>query len=505
MEDRVGGRRSAPASAPSSGRGRRGRRRRGRRPRAARRSRRRRSARHRLAMPPLVEQLERAGARPSARPAPRPSATGWSGSPSTRVADPLAAVGQADEAVGRTSRRRRGAAQTPTGRVAARARAPATRRARRSARAAPSRSVSRRRGLGGVGSSPARASSASAPWPGAGVISSRPKRKAISSSRPSRRRPAAARTIPSSSPSRELAQPGVDVAAQLDDLEVGAQRRAAASGGAGSRSRPGRPRGPRRASRPSPTQASAGSSRAGTPTSASPSGSSPGRSLARVDAEVDLAVEQRPLDLADEARLVAGRSAALVAGGPDRDQLGAAERARRPASAWASARALPRVPIRKRSPSALSLAARVGARAQLRSPRRRCPRARSPASRPNSSRSARDLQVGVVLLGGALQPQRRLVQDPARDRARHRLDPLAVGLAEALPAALVLGQDAARRSRRRGSRSAATVGTTSSEPSQRSKRASSASRMRSARARLGLAAGGVALGDRLHVVDVVDG
>ena len=63
---------------------------------------------------------------------------------------------------------------------------------------------------------------------------------------------------------------------------------------------------------------------------------------------------------------------------------------------------------------------------------------------------------------------------PARDRAGHRLDPLAVGVASrSLPAALVLGQDAATISSAR-SRSAATVGSTSSEPSQRSKRASSA-------------------------------
>ena len=54
------------------------------------------------------------------------------------------------------------------------------------------------------------------------------------------------------------------------------------------------------------------------------------------------------------------------------------------------------------------------------------------------------------------------------------------------------------------SRSAATVGITSWEPSQRSKRESSESRMPLARRRLGLAAGGVALDDRLDVVDVVE-
>jgi hypothetical protein len=47
-----------------------------------------------------------------------------------------------------------------------------------------------------------------------------------------------------------------------------------------------------------------------------------------VDGEIDLAVEQRPLDLANEARLVVvprrGRSA-LVAGGADDDELGAVD------------------------------------------------------------------------------------------------------------------------------------------------------------------------------------
>jgi hypothetical protein len=48
-----------------------------------------------------------------------------------------------------------------------------------------------------------------------------------------------------------------------------------------------------------------------------------------VDGEIDLAVEQRPLDLADEARLVVRirvRGTALVAGRADDDELGVADR-----------------------------------------------------------------------------------------------------------------------------------------------------------------------------------
>ena len=75
----------------------------------------------------------------------------------------------------------------------------------------------------------------------------------------------------------------------------------------------------------SPTKASAGSSRAGTPAISSPSGRPVGQVLRGVDAEVDLAVEQRALDLAHEARLVAA-ALAPVARGLDRDDLGVAER-----------------------------------------------------------------------------------------------------------------------------------------------------------------------------------
>ena len=112
--------------------------------------------------------------------------------------------------------------------------------------------------------------------------------------------------------------------------------------------------------------------------------------------------------------------------------------------------------------------------------------------------------VGVVGAGGAAHPQRRLVQDPRGDRLRHHLDPLAVGLAEALPAVLVLGQDPAhdlvaalaqRGDRRhhleRGEPPLEAVELGLDDPLRPP--------------RLGLAAAGVAFDDLLDVVDVVDG
>ena len=103
---------------------------------------------------------------------------------------------------------------------------------------------------------------------------------------------------------REPPQAGVDVAAQLDQLEVGPQRQQL---GAAAQAR-----GPdagalgdllERAA--APTKASRGSSRAGTPAISSPSGSSVGRSLAECTARSTSPVQQRLLDLAHEARLVA--------------------------------------------------------------------------------------------------------------------------------------------------------------------------------------------------------
>ena len=74
-----------------------------------------------------------------------------------------------------------------------------------------------------VSSSPSRICSRSEPWPAAGVIDSLGSAKTTSSSRPSLRRPGGGEHDRVELALRELAQPGVDVAVQLADLEVGAR------------------------------------------------------------------------------------------------------------------------------------------------------------------------------------------------------------------------------------------------------------------------------------------
>ena len=96
------------------------------------------------------------------------------------------------------------------------------------------------------------------------------------------------------------------------------------------------------------------------------------------------------------------------------------------------------------------------------------------------------------------------MQEPRGDRLRHRLQPLAVGLAEALPAALVLGQHAAHdlvaALAQRGDRRHHLE---RGEPALEAVELGVEDPLRPPR--LGLAAAGVAFDDLLHVVDVVDG
>ena len=81
-----------------------------------------------------------------------------------------------------------------------------------------------------------RVSRASAPWPGAGQSSSGEKRWWTDSVRLRRSRPAAARTRASHFPSAELFEASVDVAADFDEGDVGAEGEdlgaAAGAGGA---------------------------------------------------------------------------------------------------------------------------------------------------------------------------------------------------------------------------------------------------------------------------------
>ena len=363
--------------------------------------------------PPRRARISRAPAASIRSASASPSAAGCSGSPATRSRTHSRAVGQAGVAADhelvarRRARRRRPACRSSP-------RAPAT-----AARSAVSSTSAPRR------------SSAPPPRRAVGVVRARLERQAALAGRRGHLRrgrtrnaissvaaeppsPAAASTIPSSRRRRACAR---RVSTLPRSSTISRSGRSASSCERRRRlAVPTRaPSGPRRASPRRRSNASAGSSRPGTPTSASPSGSSPGRSLARVDGEVDLAVEQRALDPADEARLVAD-----VAVGGARPRPSRRRRARRRRrSAWASARALPRVPSRS-SLTGRGRAARA-ALAEVARPRRRGASSGSVAGvETEQLAQRRDLLVGVGLLGGALQPQRRLVQEPAGDRARHR-------------------------------------------------------------------------------------
>ena len=150
-------------------------------------------------------------------------------------------------------------------------------------------------------------------------------------------------------------EPGVDVAADVDDLEVGAAARAAGRRGAASRCRPGRPPAGSSRVRPSRAQsASRASARLGVAPMTRPGYGAGRQVLQRVHDDVALVGEQRLRagrwrtrrcrrgSTSDSRRGVAVRG--------DRDDLDPA--CRRPpmrlatAVVWAMARALPRVPTR---------------------------------------------------------------------------------------------------------------------------------------------------------------
>ena len=265
-----------------------------------------------------VEEVARRRRRAGARRGRTPAAAGSAASASTLVADPLAAVGQADEGVDPQAARRSTRAWTPIGveqsasrRATAARSAVSSRRRRRSpiARTAAD-------GLLVAGADLERQCAL------AGRRDHRVGRDRGSRSRP-RGRAAAARRRRGRSRRvalGELAQPGVDVAVQLARPAGPAAPPAAGRGGAGWRSRPAPPRARPRARcrrrsrrRPGP--------RAPAPRrSPAPRTSSPGRSLAEWTPTSASPVEQRPLDPPHEARLVA-----RLAVGGDLDQLGPAE------------------------------------------------------------------------------------------------------------------------------------------------------------------------------------
>ena len=216
----------------------------------------------------------RAAVRAAWRRASRPMAAASSADPSDSARDERGAVRRRDNA---------DEAQ-PAARPPRRARrwGPGSRRRARRARARSAVTAARVSAWssGAAAAKPAlsgRVSMASAPCPTAGHITSGGRISAMRSSHPSRFSPAAASTMASYCPSRQLAQARIEVAAHGFDGEVRPQlaqlRGAAQRTGAHLRAL--------RAASASvqPTMASRGSSRGGTAASTRPAGSSVGRSF----------------------------------------------------------------------------------------------------------------------------------------------------------------------------------------------------------------------------------
>ncbi len=374
---------------------------------------------------PGADEVDRPGAhaiasaRASRSAAPAASIRSASASASRRVVDePLRAVGQADEA----AQPERPAVHADR-RVAGRAEA----RDHRALGVAAPRARRRRRPPRGA--SPARACSAQAALAGRGHEDVALERRAGTSSRPEPREPGGGEHERVGLAGGELAQARVDVAAQLDHVEVRAARRAAAPRRRSALVPTRAPLGQRRERRRRRRARRAGPRAAARRRSPCPSASSPGTSLALCTARSIAPVEQRLLQRAGPARLVARRRALQVARRRDLHDLDVARRSRSATQrAWASASALPRVPSRRLKSGA--------ARAP---PRGSCSAAAGASSSPNSSRSS-ERRAWRRSASSDFSALRRLVQQPLDGGAQHRLDALAVALAQRLPARLVLGQ-----------------------------------------------------------------
>ena len=179
-----------------------------------------------------------------------------------------------------------------------------------------------------VGSSPARTSTASAPWPGAGAMTSGPNASVTASSRPSRARPARARTTASRSPVRAEPPTRPRRVSTLPRMSTTSRSGRAASSWAARRGEPVPTRAPGgRSASVSPSRAhraSAGSSRGGTAPMTQAVGVARRQVLEGVDGDVAAAVEQRVAQGGDEhagAAEARQRPGQAVAVGPDVDGL----------------------------------------------------------------------------------------------------------------------------------------------------------------------------------------
>ena len=181
----------------------------------------------------------------------------------------------------------------------------------------------------------------------------------------------------------ELAQARVDVAAELDDVEVRRAARAAAPRGARWPCPRARPPAARPATRRRPARR-AGRRAAGAPTSSSPSGNSLGTSFALCTAR-----SMSPASSASSSSLTQrslsrtrGPAALRSPRRRDRDQLGVAANRSATVCACASASGLARVPI-----LTAKRGAAAGARCRARRPAR--PRATASSGAPSSPNSSR--------------------------------------------------------------------------------------------------------------------
>ena len=318
--------------------------------------------------------------------------------------------------------------------------------------------TARRRSRGRVAG---RASSASAPWPAARHERSL-EHAADSASRPSRLSPAAASTSASTSPAASLRS---RVSTLPRSSTTSRSGRAGAAAGRARRSDAVPTRAPA-AARPA-TRADQHVERVLARRRGDELGarrrSSPGTSLAECTARsISPASSARSSSL-DPARLVP-RARSGVARGRDRDEPSS------PPSTRGDRRAPARARARSRACRSAACVNAAAAGARRRRPLGARPSSRRRSSRPNSSRRTCRRRVAAAPASGALQAQRRLVQQPLHDRARDGSTRARSRVGQRPPSGRRSRRAPGRRSRRRGARSAAIVGMTSSEPSHSAKR-----------------------------------
>ena len=219
----------------------------------------------------------------------------------------------------------------------------------------------------------------------------------------------------------ELAQARVDVAAQLDHVEVRRAARAAARRGAATTSRRARPRPARPATR-APHSASRGSARGGTAAMTMPVGQLGRHVLGRVHRAVDRRRRAARASSSRTQRSLSDAGLAAVAARHDLDQLVLAAEQRRPPGAPAPAPA--RCRASRSSRPALERADVVGRRRLGRRSAGGACASAGASSRPNSSRSScwRPCPLSFRRIVGSCSSRCMTARATASTRARSRGD-----------------------------------------------------------------------------------